>query len=661
VDVQVDKIIYKQSVEIIDEKKGLLNFISTATDDKGKSLKENFIFYLSDIDPNTVMRKTSGKKLFVSMTVNGSQKFIKHFREDKPDSYRNTIEILSSGADAGQELTDLFRSAIPLVKRPEKGWASNTEALSWLKDNIKKVSSDVATFEQSFSSGEQKNYLAVFVVKKTDQKGASTDEKFEFNILDINKQALEVKINGTELAVSLETNGTSRYIRYTKNGEQQNFTSSFEILAEDVDQARNIISALAAAIEKSRQAMPDFSSMKKSLDFISAKITDQVVEKKNVKQEIDFISSDGTKTTFTYAEPDSKGKLVEQRYEFYLNDIDQNSLNFKVSGGRITIVPVAKNDIKLIKYYKDNVQQDFQNDVNILAGDIESSRELVEAFRSAIKFSQTQPASWKSVGDAINFLTNTLKGEAAGTETFRLNFSEVSPEPLRIRYVVGKTDAKGVSTEQSNEFYPGMIDAGTVKITSSGKYLVVSASVDNKKSFVKVFKDGVQQSYDDGLKFIAFDSKQARDIAEAVKYVFSNVKVKHITWNDKQSAMKFITANVSDLKSEKKEVKQKIEFRDNDPCNISYTVSVTDESGKTNEGKYEFILSDMNSQLVDFSVSGKNVTINLTCKNKAKLVKVYKNGSQQSFGTGLDLEADDVETARNIAEAFRSAITYCEK
>ena len=55
------------------------------------------------------------------------------------------------------------------------------------------------------------------------------------------------------------------------------------------------------------------------------------------------------------------------------------------------------------------------------------------------------------------------------------------------------------------------------------------------------------------------------------------------------------------------------------------------------------------------------IEVTIPCKNKEKLVKVYKNGEQQAWGTEVKLEATDVETARNIAEAFRSAITQCEK
>ena len=660
-DVEIDKTTFKQSIDILDANKGKLSFVSVLVDEKGKTAKESFEFYVSDIDKNTIIRKTSGKKLFINLSINNNQKFIKHFKDDKLDSYTNYLEILLSSAEAAQELTNLFKAAIPLVNSGETVWNTNTDALNWLKTHISKINSGSVTTEQSFSFGERKDYLASFTLKKTDQKNVSTEEKYEFNILDINKKNLTVKISGTQLSVSVETKGNDHFIKYTKNNEQQNLANGFEIIAEDIDQARNIIAAFSTAIEKSKSVIPDFSSLQKSLDFITKNTTDLTIDKKTLNQKINFTPGNGTKSVFTYAEPDSKGKPIEERYEFYLNDIDANSLNFKVNGKKIIIVPVSKNKTKFIKYYKDNALQDFQNEIDILNADLETSREMVEAFKAAIKSSETQPQTWKTLGDAITFLSNTIKGETIGSDIYKLDFSSVSTDPLKVKYVHGKTDVKGISVGQSFEFYPYMLDPGTIKIGSSGKYLNVELSVSNKKPFVKVFKEDKQQSFAEDIEIMAFDARQAQDIAEAIKYLANNSKPKERTWGDKQSAMKFVMENIGALKSEGKEVKQKIELTDNDPCKISYTVSSSDDKGKTTDEIYEFALNDLNKLMVDFKVSGQNVLVTLTCKNKEKLVKVYKNGTQQAWGTDVEIATNDVETAKNIAEAFKSAITQCEK
>jgi hypothetical protein len=660
-DVQIDKNTFKQSIEILDGKKGKLSFVSALVDEKGKTTSEKYELYMSDIDKNTIVRKTSGKKLFISLSVNNNQKFIKHFKEDKQDGYTNSVEILLSGADAAQELINLFKNTISLINTGEKEWKTNTDALNWLKNNITKTGLGQENIEQSFSFGERKDYIASFGRKKTDQKNVTTEEKFEFSLTDINSKKLDINVSGNQLSVSIETKANDPYIKYAKNKEQETFVNDFEIFAADVDQARNIIAAFNIAIEKSKPSVSDFSSLQKSLDFIVNNTTALTIEKKTLTQKINFTPGNGTKSIFIYTESDSKGKPVEERYEFYLSDLDANAVNFKVNRDKIVVACNSKSKTKFIKYFKDNALQNFQDEISILSTDIQTSREMVEAFKAAINSSAVQPASWKNIGESITFLTHAFTGETIVTDVYKLNFSTISNEPLNIRYVVGKTDSKGVSDEISYEFYPYLLDPGTVKISSAGKYLSVEASVKGKESFVKVFKKGVQQAFDDGIELMAFDSKQAQDIAEAIKYIASNSKPKDMVWTDKQAAVKFITANAVDIKDEGSELKQKIELTNNDPCKMSYTITRTDDKGKTTDEIYEFALSDMNKLMVGLKVSGKNVEVSLACKNKEKLVKVYKNGAQQAWGSEVKFVTNDVETARNIAEAFRSAISQCEK
>lgn len=660
-DVQIDKTTYKQSIDVLDENKGKLSFVSEIADDKGKTAKESFEFFLADIDKNTIVRKTSGKKLFISLSINNNEKFIKHYSEDKFDGYISDFEILLSNADVAGDLVDLFKTAIPLARSEEITWNTNTDALNWLKNNISDINSGSATIKQSFTFGEDKEYLVSFFRKETDQKGGSVDENYAFNILDVDRKKLTLKVRGTQLLVEVETSSNNRYIKCTKTNEQQSFDDGFEIIADGIEQARNIISALSAAIEKSKSAAPDIGSLEKSLEFITKNTSDLTLGKSTVNQKINFIPGNGTKSVFTFAESDSKGKSVEERFEFYLYDLDPNSVNFKVSSDRITISAIAKDKTKLIRYFKDNTIQNFQNEVDILTSDIEISRNLVAALKEAIKNSVVQPVIWKNTDDAVAYLNSALKGETIGTDIFKLDFSSLSADPLQVRYVQDRTDAKKVTLEQSFEFYPYMLDPNTIKITSSGKYLDIEASITGKKSFIKVFKDGKQQSFDQDIELMAFESNQARGIAEALKYLVVNSKPKEMKWNDKQSAINFIKENVVDLKSEDTEVKQKIESTNDDPCKISLTVSTSDNKGKTTEEIYEFSLSDINKQLVDYKVAGKNISVTLGCNNKDKLVKVYKNGVQQSWGTSVEVNLDDVGKAKNVSEAFRSAIIQCEK
>jgi hypothetical protein len=660
-EIQVDKITYKQSFDVLDEAKGKVRFVSVEVNEKGSTAKSEYEFFIGDIDKNTIIRKTSGKKLFVSISVNNKQKFIKASKDDKLDAYLSDIEILVSDADAAQSIMDNIKLAIPLVKGNEKKWTSAKEALAWLKDNIKEVAAKEGNVTQSFDFGSVKDYLVSLNIKTSDSKGAVINENYDLNILDINKNKVLVQVSGATLSVNIETKSSDKFIKYTKNNQLQNNTNELDILAEDIEQARGIISALTAAIEKSKSQMPEFTSIQQATEFVQTKTADVTFDAKTLKQNIVLTPGSGTKTNLKIEEFDSKGKSITYNYDFYLADIEPGSVNFKIGGKKVLLIFNTTNKIKLIKYSKDGVLQNFINDIELTYNDIESVREIISALGKAIKESNTQTMKWSSVAEAMKYLEDNIKGGTVLNDKYALTFEGDNTDPFQCNYKENYTDAKGAITETGYLFYPNTLDPASVRIESSGKFLSVVSVAKGKKSYVKKLAKENKNSYDSRLEIMAFDSKEAKDIADAMKYILTNAIPKEKVWADKQAAVNYIKENVGNLAGTGKEVKQKLDIVDNDPCKLSFTITTTDDKGKTIEEIYEFNLSDMNKLAVDFKTSSGNVYITLICKNKQKLVKVYKNGAQQSYGSDVEIVDDDIDTGKNIVEAFKLAISKCEQ
>ncbi len=446
-EVKIDKTTYNQSLDIINEETGKLVYTSTVVDEKGKSSKEVYEFFLSDIDKNTVIRKPSGKKMLVSLTTINGLRVIKHLKEDKLDGYISSFEILVAGSDEATSLINLITSCIPLVKPTDRNWNTATDALNWIKDNLGQVSTSTGNVSQTFAFDPQKNYLVSYTSKKTDSKGVATEENYDFNLLDINKNDIKVKVNGTNLFVSLNTTGNERFIKYKKNGALQSYASDLEILATDIEQARNIISALTVGISKSKAQYPEFQNVKQALDYITANITKVDVDSKSVAQKLEFTDSKGIKASFLSTEPDSKGKNIESLYEFYLNDIEDNSVTCKVSGKRVVILFNTKNKQKFIRYSKDNTVQNYQYDMEIQSDNLETARCIIEALKYALKNNKPAPESFANMTAAIDFLKNNLGDIKAGTDQYKQTFNGSSTEPFSCTYTASKTDTKGITTE----------------------------------------------------------------------------------------------------------------------------------------------------------------------------------------------------------------------
>jgi len=660
-ETQIDKTTYKQNIDIIDETSGKLKFTIVEVDEKGKSTKESFEFFLSTIDKNTLLRKTSGKKLMVVFSVNNNRNYIKHFKEDELMGYVSKIEILVSDADAATTLIDLIKGTIPLVKSKENDWKSSREPLNWLKTNISEIKSGTYTYSQSFDFDNSKEYLATFSINKKDSKGVSLNESYDFNILDINKNNIQLKISGTSLAVSVETKGNEKYIRHLKNDEIQSYCSDFEIMTNDVEQAQGIIAAFTSAISSVKAITPVFNSLDEALSFIRSGTVDGTFESKKIKQNFEFTKGKGTKTDFLSVESDGQGKTVEHLFEFYIEDIEPGSIEMKISGKKVILQWNIRNKMKFVKESKDNALQGFQNDFEMLAPNIETARGLIEAFKSAAKLSTAKPESWESPDAALQFISGQIGSMSIGTENYKQSLITGNSPLYYSKYVKTKTDSKAANTEDRLEFYPYMLDPSSFSINASGKWLTVKGQVRNKKSFIKVYKNNQQQNFVSEFELMANDSKQAKDITEALKYIASNTKSVGHDFTNQKTAMNYVIENIGDLKVSDKELKQKITLTDNDPCKVVFTRNSTEASNKSAEEIFEFNLSDMNKLTVEAKVSNKNVVVVLVCKNRDKLVKAYKNGEQQAFTSDIEIALDDVDIAAGITEALKTAIGSCEK
>jgi hypothetical protein len=413
------------------------------------------------------------------------------------------------------------------------------------------------------------------------------------------------------------------------------------------------------ATAKSRAQFPEFSNRKQALDFIAANTVKVTADSKSVDQKFEFSDAKGIKSLFHSIEADSRGKNIDSLYEFYFDDVEENSIGCKVSGKQIYISFVIKNKQKFIRYSKDGIVQSYEQSLEMLSDNLETARCVIEAMKYAAKNAKTAPESFAAVSNALKFLKSNLGDIQTPSEQFTQTFSAGAAEPFNCKYSLTQKDAKGATTDESYEFYPYMMDPGSVAIKSAGKYLTVNIQSKDKKSFVKRYRNNEQQSYDSNVEFMTIDAKQAKDIAEALKYAAAEGKPDAKTYKSKQSAVDFIMGRVGSFKGGGREVKQKLEMTNNDPCKLSLNISTMDDKGKNTEEIYEFNMSDISKLAIDYKVTGKNVSAVLIAKNK--LIKAYKNGVQQSFASNVEIIEGDVNTAREMTEAFKALASLCEQ
>jgi hypothetical protein len=110
---------------------------------------------------------------------------------------------------------------------------------------------------------------------------------------------------------------------------------------------------------------------------------------------------------------------------------------------------------------------------------------------------------------------------------------------------------------------------------------------------------------------------------------------------------------VGDVTVEQNTRKQSLDFAEPGNTNkLKYTNIETKGSTSTEE-VFEFNLSDINPNSVDYSIKGKGIFVTFETNFKNKIIKAYKAGKIQPYTYSLELAFQDVETARGVISALK--------
>ncbi|MEJ2596109.1 MAG: hypothetical protein P8100_13525, partial [bacterium] len=157
----------------------------SVSDRKGETEIRSWIFYISDIDPESLNFNARGKSIQVSLATKNDQKFISYFEEGDFEEYTDEIELSMTEVDQTRGLIEALKEHIGSCKEDETTWESREAAMNWLTENIGKAQQDDVQWEQQFSEGK-KSYLVLLKANSDDGKGNKESLEFLFDMSDIN-------------------------------------------------------------------------------------------------------------------------------------------------------------------------------------------------------------------------------------------------------------------------------------------------------------------------------------------------------------------------------------------------------------------------------------------------------------------------------------------
>lgn len=626
------------------------------TNKKGVETLNSNVFYLSDISPSSLNFKSSGKVLIVNMETKQSQKFISHYEGDEFQGYTNEISMYTSEVDKARSLIDAFLSHIETCKDNEKTWTSREEAIEWLKQNIGESELSGTSYEQSFGIAE-KPHLAVLEAKSTSSKGEQKLEVSKFDLSDIDSDKIELVVSGKSLKINLPVKEKLNFVKVITNESNTAFTKALNVFVDDVEVAREQITALRYLIDATEVERTEYTDYNQAMSFAKDNLGEIKVGSNTFSQSLSYENSPSGQVNYSSVKTDSKGVSKEQNLIFYLSDINPEAkLNVSTSSVEIELTSISK--VKYIKQMIDKSQAPYISVVTIYADDIDAARDLITALNYSLKSSDSGIEKFEQLNEVKEWLTTNLEDVNVDSKNYKQTAVVALNEENKIDLsLITSSDGEN-SVNETFEIYPEDLAMEEIVIKISGKKLSIPLST-GKIKYIKSYEEGIIQNYTTKVEVLFNDVKTAKSFISAVDFLHGNSVVDGRSFNDETSAFTYLTSNLGVVESGGNTLDQKIEKVDENSCKLKYTLKETSSKGSV-EHVYEFMASDIDPENSEISIFGKELKINLVTKGKEKLIKPYKDGEAGNFTYNIDLYTDDVLTAKEILAAFQTMSRKCE-
>ena len=520
-EVQTGDETFTHELEILNT--SVLKYTLVEVDDKGDREELSYEFNVADIDPYTVREETKRDLIYLSLTVENGQNFIKEYEDGEVEGYEESMLIVTQNIDNARVLKELFKKAIPLAEEIMANKLSvetYDEMEEWLVNNVVNAENSGDTYSQTLIALDDFPGHMRFIQTETSSK-SSDERQFIFNLADINANSLQFDISGTNFSLELETRRKQKLIQVLENGVADGFDDELEIFTNNVEEARDLRNVLLKAIPLAEDevdgSIQSFDTQEAVFEYLAGFIRTIDYGDESVEQSLDG----SCRMKYTMVEIDDKSSETATA-EFNLIDINANKIVYDVSSDRMFVELVAKESMDLIKFYENEELDGYNDELRIYAQNAEIARRIKAALEDAIAICErdyVDPFADMSLDQKITWLTRNMKEVRIDDETITQTFESIDDsDPGKIKLTKLTVDSKDGS-EEIFEFNFTDLNPKSIQYDIGRKTLSVSFRTMFKEDIIKYYEDGEIEDYQDGFELSMPDIETARNI----KLVFNHI------------------------------------------------------------------------------------------------------------------------------------------
>jgi hypothetical protein len=263
------------------------------------------------------------------------------------------------------------------------------------------------------------------------------------------------------------------------------------------------------------------------------------------------------------------------------------------------------------------------------------------------------------IDDIIQNLDKKLVSVGVGKEKTDPSVSIDKKSPCGVVFTIEDTDAKGKTELSRYEIGLSDLSSQLLKATTkSNNVRLVEVTTKDRQEFIKFSKDGDFKGYENKFNLPCFDNDAAKEVMALLKSAIETCEkmpsescAKPLTFSEAINQLKSLIGKVT---INELQIDQTFVFDKYLSTRAFFTISELGKS-KSNERVFTFDLADLADNKVKFTISGKQLKVNVFSRN-GDLIQRAENGKCQSNSDDLFFLASDVEQAKCLVKALQNAI-----
>ena len=207
---------------------------------------ELFRFHWADLDPSGISIRVRGKELALEVKMKGRNDYVFVSENGEQQNYEDALTFPAPDLQTVKQLEHWVKSAIELCpeEAAPKDWA-------WVQQEI--AAGAVSSAEVSQEADQLEGNSCKWAISILEEGKRSSEDRYEFNLYDINPKKVELKVSGKKVLINLETNDRAQIIQVYSNSEELSYEESFSFEVKDVATGKVMLATIKGMIEGCEQ------------------------------------------------------------------------------------------------------------------------------------------------------------------------------------------------------------------------------------------------------------------------------------------------------------------------------------------------------------------------------------------------------------------------